>query len=391
MDEDTNTGRPHAFVVEDEAQVRALVANVLVASGFATHQFSTAAEVEEARGVYAPRLVVLDLTLANSDAIEVIRNLGTARFGGRVLLMSGHDTATLAEVQRIGEAHGLSMLPPLQKPFRANALRALALLALDDRSAAGLTIDLETALRHNWLELWYQPKIDLSTKLMCGAEALIRLVHPEEGVRTPGTFLPLAGSPLYVPLTDFIVRQALTDWSRFAAHNMLCPLAINVPASVLQRPDFVSNLRNHLPKHPKFPGLIVEITEDEAISDPDLAREIAIQLRLYGVHVSIDDFGSGHSSLSRLQELPFKEIKLDRSFVHGCAGDERKRRMCEAVIQLARRFDIVSVAEGIETAADLGVLMDLGYRVGQGYLFAKPMNSTDFLDLVITRSSTVRA
>ncbi len=182
---------------------------------------------------------------------------------------------------------------------------------------------------------------------------------------SPAAFLPAPGDPLYVPLTDFIVEQSLKDWVHFAEHRMTNRLAINVPASVLQRPDFVAHLRAHLPNHPKFPGLIVEITEDEAISDPEFAREVAIQLKLYNVHVSIDDFGSGYSSLARLKELPFAEVKLDRSFVSGCAHDSTKRAMCEAVVDLARRFNITSVAEGVETIEDLEVLVDIGYDVAQ--------------------------
>jgi len=202
----------------------------------------------------------------------------------------------------------------------------------------------------------------------------------------PGSFLPPAGDALYVPLTNFIVQQALNDWSMFARRRIMHRLAINVPASVLQRPDFVANLRRYLPDDPKFPGLIVEITEDEAISDPELAREIAIQLKLYNVHVSIDDFGSGYSTLGRLSELPFAEIKLDRSFVQGCSSDVHKRQMCQAVIDLARRFDITAVAEGVETLADLQVLIGIGYRVVQGFLFARPMPSGDFANLVISRA-----
>jgi EAL domain-containing protein (putative c-di-GMP-specific phosphodiesterase class I) len=178
----------------------------------------------------------------------------------------------------------------------------------------------------------------------------------------------------------------LADWSIFAEHRMTNQVAINVPASVLQRPSFVANVRDHLPKHPKFPGLIVEITEDEAISDPVLAHEIAVQLKLYDVHVSIDDFGAGYSSLARLSELPFSEIKLDRSFVHGCADDKEKREMCQSVMDLAKRFEIVAVAEGVETHEDLRVIVEIGYPVAQGFLFAKPMPCAEFVELMTARA-----
>ena len=276
-------GRTHAFVVDDEAQVRSAVANALIASGYVAHELATGIEVEAALIQWPPALIVLDLALGNSDAIEVIRMLAANRYGGSLMLISGRDEATLEEVHQIGERRGLKMLPSLTKPFRLETLRD----AIEGRKAAegprNGDINLETALKNDWLELWYQPKIDLRSMLICGAEALVRLRHPAEGIVLPERFLPRPGDPLYHPLTDYVVRRTLHDWSVFADHRMTNRLAINVPASVLQRPGFVANLRQHLPRHPKFPGLIVEVTEDEAISDPELAREIAVQLKLYDV------------------------------------------------------------------------------------------------------------
>lgn len=376
---------PVAFVVDDEPQVRAFVSNAMMSSGFRPVQLSSNADVEGALRDVIPQLIVLDLSLGDSDAIEVLRALAALQFQGDVLLISGHDEVTLEEVHQIGVRRGISMLEPLRKPFRLEQLRN-RLDQVRKQVPARFDASLAAALRNNWLELWYQPKIDLSSRLVCGAEALIRLRHPTHGIVTPQSFLPAPGDPLYRPLTDFIVEQSLKDWVTFAAHKMTNRLAINVPASVLQRPDFVAHLRRHLPNDPRFPGLIVEITEDEAISDPELAREVAVQLKLYNVHVSIDDFGSGYSSLARLKELPFAEVKLDRSFVNGCATDPTKRAMCEAVVDLARRFNITSVAEGVETAEDLQVLIDVGYDVAQGYLFARPMISSDFIELITSRA-----
>jgi EAL domain-containing protein (putative c-di-GMP-specific phosphodiesterase class I) len=376
---------PTAFVVDDEPQVRAFVSNALMASGFKPLQLSSSADVEAGLHDVIPQLIVLDLSLGDSDAVEVIRTLANMHFQGDVLLISGHDEVTLEEVHQIGSRRGLSMAEPLHKPFRIEQLRE-RLKAVHREVPARFDASLAAALRHHWLELWYQPKIDLRTRLVCGAEALIRLRHPTHGIVPPSNFLPAPGDPLYRPLTDFIVEQSLRDWDNFAAHKMTSRLAINVPASVLQRPDFVAHLRRHLPDDPRFPGLIVEITEDEAISDPELAREVAVQLKLYNVHVSIDDFGSGYSSLARLKELPFAEVKLDRSFVTGCAHDKTKRAMCEAVVDLARRFNITSVAEGVETQEDLHVLEEVGYDVAQGFLFAGPMVSSEFIDLITSRA-----
>jgi EAL domain-containing protein (putative c-di-GMP-specific phosphodiesterase class I) len=372
---------PTAFVVDDEAQVRQFVANIVQSVGFTAHQFATSDSVEAALRTMTPHVIILDLALGDSDAIDVMRSLSAVRFHGDLLLISGHDVATLDEVLRIGENRGLNMMKPLQKPFRVSELRD-RIKPIRERLAVRTGLSLETAMRNDWLEVWYQPKIEIGSRKVAGAEALVRLRHPEHGVVIPSRFLPPAGDPLYAALTDFILDKALADWRTFADGGMGGRLAINAPASVLQRPDFVTSHRKRLPTDPSFPGLIVEITEDEAIRDPRLAREIAVQLRLFNVHVSIDDFGSGYSSLSRFQEVPFKEIKLDRSYVRGAAEDESKREMCRVVADLARRFQITSVAEGVETRDDLGVLIDTGYDLVQGFFFARPMPGADFVDYV---------
>jgi EAL domain-containing protein (putative c-di-GMP-specific phosphodiesterase class I) len=383
----------HAFIVDDEPQVVAFVGKILAGLGFEAHGFTRVPEVEAAVTIHPPEVIILDLSLGNSDAVEMMRSLAASRFGGGILLISGHDIATLEEVRLIGERRRLRMLPFLRKPFRVEDLRDRLALIDDPKANAAGSPDLDTALRNNWLELWYQPKVDLRTMQICGAEALIRLRHPENGLVPPSAFLPGPGDPLYEPLTDFIVRRSLADWSAFATEPTLGEswlrrrLAINVPVSVLQSAAFIGNVRRHLPRDPRFPGLIVEITEDEAISDPDLAREVAVQLRLYNVHVSIDDFGVGHSTLARLGELPFDELKLDRSYVDGCARDARKRTTCKTVVDLAHAFGLTAVAEGVETAEDLSLLSGMGYDVVQGYYFAKPMQSRDFTALMRARDS----
>jgi EAL domain-containing protein (putative c-di-GMP-specific phosphodiesterase class I) len=380
----------HAFVVDDEAQVRAFVAKALIAAGYIPHEFSRVAEVESALTLYRPDVIVLDLTLGQSDAIEMMRSLAASHYRGRTLLVSGHDESTLEEVRRIGQRHGLTMLPPLKKPFRVAELKERLTLPVAEAEANAPKPDLANAIQNNWLELWYQPKIELKSMTVCGAEALVRIRHPERGVIDPGSFLPPPGDTLYRPLTDFVVRRSLADWSAFAAWPSVGGewakkrLAINVPASILQGGEFVEGVRRHLPNHPLFPGLIVEITEDEAISDPDLAREIAIQLKLYNIHVSIDDFGAGHSSFARLKQLPFAELKLDRAFVLGCASDDDKLETCRTVVDLARRFKVTSVAEGVENASDLSALMGLGYDVAQGYYFSKAMPGDDFIKMMVS-------
>jgi DNA-binding response OmpR family regulator len=151
---------PSAFVVDDEPQVRSFVSNVLKSSGFIPHQYASSSEVDAALPRLRPQLIVLDLSLGDSDAIEVLRTLAVARYRGEVLLISGHDSATLEEVQKIGKGRGVKMLEPLRKPFRIDQLRErIAPVTRDAPSRDDAS--LEAALQHQWLELWYQPKIDL--------------------------------------------------------------------------------------------------------------------------------------------------------------------------------------------------------------------------------------
>jgi EAL domain-containing protein (putative c-di-GMP-specific phosphodiesterase class I) len=215
--------------------------------------------------------------------------------------------------------------------------------------------------------------------MICGAEALLRGHHPKHGIVSPAGLLPPAGDPLYRPLSHFVLRHAMADWMRLSEQQQPLKLAINVPVSVVHAPDFIDLVREILPRAAGFPGLVFEITEDEMIRDSDLIREAATQLGLYNVSMSIDDFGAAYSSLSRLKDLPFSELKIDRSFVANCATDKLNHSLCQVVTELGHRFDAKVCAEGVENAADLRALIDMGCDTAQGFLFARPLCFDDFL------------
>lgn len=393
-----------ALVLDDEAQIGTMVCKVLSLIGIEAQHFTDplAFLVEIKRS--QPSLIVLDLALGQSDAVEVIRKLDVLKFPGMVLLISGRDEATLAEIERIGRSHGLWMVPSLRKPFRAAELKArLQSVSKPETSnpESGTSappegppnsrIDLGIALQRHWLEVWYQPKIDLRSLAVSGAEALIRARHPERGIVQPVDLLPPAGDPLYNPLSIFVAQRTLADWSTISSAGHPLKLAINMPASVLNEPGFVDVVRKLLPASPGFPGLIVEVTEDEIIRNPDWIHEVAMQLRLCNVALSIDDFGSAYASLSRLKDMPFREIKLDRSFVSNCGADRLKRALCQTVVDLAHRFGATACGEGVETAEELHCLTELGFDTVQGYYFAKPMPLQPFLKFLANRKHELAA
>ena len=377
-----STGR--AYILDDEPQIGVLVGKVLQACGFTPRQFTSAAPFLEELKATPPELIVLDLALGQSDAIEVIRDLEANKFRGKVLLISGRDEVTLHEIAQIGEKHGLIMLTPLKKPFRpadvkqrlqSNAAYGANSNAPEARRSTTRPkrmLRIVEALQNGWLELWYQPKVDLNSFAVCGAEGLTRARHPDWGVITPENLLPPTGSPDYQLLTKFAVEFAMRDWRQFVERGVMMKLSINAPISVIHTPAFIALIRSSLPKDPKFPGLTIEVTEDEIIRDSEWAHEVASQLKLYNVDLSIDDFGSGYAGLSRLNDLPFAEVKIDRSIAAGCASNELKRSLCQTVVDIAHRFGATACAEGVEAIDDLRVLMAMKCDTAQGYLFAKP-------------------
>jgi EAL domain-containing protein (putative c-di-GMP-specific phosphodiesterase class I)/FixJ family two-component response regulator len=392
--ENRGSRRPLAFVLDDEVAVATMICKQLAMLGMEAWQYTDPAKFLTSLRVSRPKLVVVDLALGRSDAVEVIQKLDRLKFQGRVLLVSGRDERTLSEIEKIGRSRGLHMLPSLQKPFRTADLKNRCEQPAEanptgskptSQPRAKASIDLAEAIEKGWLQVWYQAKINLRSLMVSGAEALIRANHPVHGVVAPADLLPPAGDPLYQPLSSFVLRSTMEDWPLFAERGYPLKLAINVPASVLSASGFVDEVRRAIPHHQSFPGLLIEITEDEIIADPTGIGEIMTQLRLHNTTISIDDFGTAHSSLSRVKDLPFSEIKLDRSFVAGCASDRLKRGLCQTVADLAHRFDASACAEGIETIDDLRCLVDLGFDSGQGFLFAKPMARQDFFNSLLSQ------
>ncbi|MEA2938780.1 MAG: hypothetical protein QOC56_2284 [Alphaproteobacteria bacterium] len=246
-------------------------------------------------------------------------------------------------------------------------------------------ITLADVLQRGWFELWYQPKIELRTMRLYGAEALVRARHPQRGVLPPGLFLPGASEADMLALTERVIITALKDWADCAAHGMSIKLAVNVPVSALVNLPIAEIVRSERPKADNWPGLILEVTEDEIIHDLKLANDAADRLRESYCTLALDDFGAGYSSIARLRQLPFSELKIDRAYVINCHTDRVNAGLCEVFVELAKRFGLKTVAEGIESTHESHKLQALGADVGQGYLFAKPMSKGQFIGLMRRR------
>jgi EAL domain-containing protein (putative c-di-GMP-specific phosphodiesterase class I) len=256
-----------------------------------------------------------------------------------------------------------------------------------DASLERPVIEIDVALREGWFEFWYQPKINLTRKYLAGAEAIARLRHPAFGVMLPGSFEPRLRAGSLERLTEYSLVAALQSWSVFEQVGFNLALAVNVPASVLRTLPIADLVGRHRPRSDRWPGIILEVSDDQIVRDPTLAQLLTRHLQIGGVKIAIDNFGGGYSSLSRLRALPFAELKISPAFVRNCALDTANAAICQTVIDLAHRFGSAAVAEGIESQVDLQALMTMGCDFGQGPVLLPPLPQERFLKLLLQRIS----
>jgi EAL domain-containing protein (putative c-di-GMP-specific phosphodiesterase class I) len=264
--------------------------------------------------------------------------------------------------------------------------------ALDERSA--LEASLRVAVEHGQLRLYYQPQLD-SARRIIGAEALVRWMHPERGLLLPGEFIPLAEETgLILPIGQWLLETACTQikaWSAGPATNGL-RLAVNVSARQFRQPDFVTQIEQVLARTGADPArLKIELTESLVIDDvaDTIARMQA--LKVLGVGFSMDDFGTGFSSLSYLKRLPLDQLKIDRAFVRDLANDLNDAAIVQTIITMGKTLGLDVIAEGVETEAQLERLRTFGCAAFQGFLFARPLPLDEFEEFVQrTNVRTVR-
>ncbi|MEX8495200.1 EAL domain-containing protein [Sphaerotilus sp.] len=239
---------------------------------------------------------------------------------------------------------------------------------------------LEAALACDEFILFYQPKVDLFSGDVIGAEALIRWRHPERGLLPPGEFLPyLHGSDLEQPLGEWVIGTALRQIAIWSSEGLDIPISVNVSAHHLMCPDFCDRLAQTLARYPGIPPskLELEVLETAAIADMQQAVETLDQCMTLGVEFSLDDFGTGYSSLTYLRKLPVKTLKIDRSFVRDMLTDQDDLSIVQGVIQLAAAFHRRVIAEGVETMEHGAALRAMGCHLVQGYGIARPMPAAD--------------
>ena len=383
---------PLCFVVDSDASIRHFLSLVLQGSGIDTVEFADGHALRDALAQRMPDIIFLEVGLEAGDAGECVMALGGASFRGQVQLTSNRGLNVLTQVKAIGEQQHLQMLPVLSKPFETSAIvKVLQDLKLGQRTALAGRVDLGEALSNRWIEFWYQPKIDLRKKQLVGVEAFARARHPVHGLLEPEAFIPAATESSLMALSEFALAEAMKASLNFAKLGVSLRMAVNMPVSALKNLALVDIVQAYRPRFDKWPGLLIDVTEEQIVNDFELARDMTARLGRLDVKLAIDDFGRDYSSVMRLTELPIAEIKLDRSFVTGCGTDTGSAPLCKAAIDLAHSFGSVAVGVGIERASDALALVSMGCDYGQGFLLGQPMPEERFIALLRQRASSAQA
>ena len=253
----------------------------------------------------------------------------------------------------------------------------------------GLLNELTVALEQDQLEVYYQPKVDLRTRKVKQAEALVRWVHPVRGVVAPDEFIPLAEqSGLIGQLTQLVLAKVVKQIRRWNSAGIELTVSVNVSALDLGEDGFADRVLTLLRENGVHPSrLILEMTESNVIRDVNLTREVMRRLQGAGVHFSIDDFGTGYSSLAQLRSLPLHELKIDKSFVLNLTASPDDVLIVRSTIDLAHNMGLVVCAEGVESEAAAALLATLACDTGQGFHFSRPVTAGAFFEW-LTRYET---
>jgi diguanylate cyclase (GGDEF)-like protein len=267
--------------------------------------------------------------------------------------------------------------------------------ALDSAAKLRFVTRLRRAVESQRWALHYQPVIDLSTGTMRGVEGLIRWIEPDGTMVPPNEFIPLAEElGLIEAIGDWVVREVVYQARAWRELDIDLTISFNLSPRQFWQPDLAEGILQRIREGGVDPArVIVEVTESSAMTDPDRAQAILEDLHAGGLRIAVDDFGTGYSSLARLRDMPVDVLKIDRSFVHDVDVDPQNASIVSAFVELARGLGVTTLAEGIETAGELGFLRSRGCVLGQGFLFSRPVPPEEIIALALggVRAANVAA
>jgi EAL domain-containing protein (putative c-di-GMP-specific phosphodiesterase class I)/FixJ family two-component response regulator len=381
------------LILDDDADVGQVIQWMAQSIGFEAEFVTRADEFFEKLTATHPDIITIDLAMPGLDGVEVMRMLAERKCKARIVISSGMGTRVLEAAQRSAAEHGLSILGVIQKPISKEALLALIGEGGDRNEPASVGMlsahsdalkiteaELKGALERHEFVLAYQPKVLCKTGAPAGFEALVRWKHPSRGIVMPNEFIPLAEQTgLIEDLTEQIFDQSL-KWFSASFPPPHPQLSLNISARSLvdiQMADSLLSLCRRYGVEPE--RVVLELTETSAMVDPTLSLDLMTRFRVKGFHLSIDDFGTGFSSMVQLVRLPFSEIKVDQSFVMRAQQSQESRTVIKSIVDLGHSLGLLVTAEGVESIEIFDYIKSVGCDLAQGYFIARPMWGEDAL------------
>ncbi|HUL83523.1 MAG TPA: EAL domain-containing response regulator [Gammaproteobacteria bacterium] len=373
------------LVVDDEPGIVELITAAAHRFDYAVASAGTAADFLGLVDSFRPSLVVLDLHLPDGDGVELLRMLVARGFKAPILLMSGVDERVLAAAYELGLAQGLTMYGALAKPVHLPDLE-MKLAAAQTADHALDSADLRRGIAAGEVVPYYQPKASLTERgwIIDGVEALARWQHPRLGVVMPDEFVPLAErSGAIGDLTNSVLASALKQMRAWNDEGLKLTCAVNLPPTLVTDLSFPDRVAALLRQH-KLDGsqLALEITETATMQNPTTTMDILTRLRVKRIGLSLDDFGTGYSSLTQLYQMPFNEMKIDKSLVLNVPHSREANTMVGSLIELGHNLGLKICAEGVENRAALDMLAILRCDRCQGFFISRAVPAHDIPSLV---------
>jgi len=343
-------------------------------------------------------VMILDLCMPEMDGIELLRELAERNFSGRLVVISGLDKSVLRGALEVARMHPLNVVGALPKPIDLTELtkllqRTASLAGKVEESFRHLQLDdLFDAVMHRQIEPYYQPLVDIRNEKIVGIEALARWEHETLGMIPPDVFIPMAEREgVIYTLTNLMFELALKDFQKLKQLDYPLHLSFNLSATLLSLHKLPDNLFKQIQKYDIDPEeIILEITESFGIVNDREAMETLSRLRLKGFKLAIDDFGTGYAAINNLLNMPFTQIKIDRSFVTDASDNEVAKTLLESCLRLSHDLGLDVVCEGIESEEDLNLVKRFEGTIAQGFLISRPKPFKELLRWLESFDSIVK-
>lgn len=381
----------HVLVLEDDAIDMEIACTTLRKAGI--NRISNCSNGPHALTVlstYQPDVILCDLSMPGMDGISFLRIVAENDYRGGVIILSAADHSVIKATENLIRAYGLHLLGSLHKPLIANdmieALARHASLPTHLPITSKVTLlsldELEKGLTEDCLEIHFQPKLAINSKRITGAECLARWRHPIRGLLGPAAFVSgLESHGLIDTMSKMLLEKSALQLRQWNKQGHQLKLSVNVSMDNLNQLDLPEQFESILQAVGVRPSqFILELTEPRLMENLTISLEILTRLRLKGFGLSIDDFGTGFSTMENLKQLPFTELKIDRAFVNAAIDDEAARAILNSSIQLGKIFHLNLVAEGVETKQDWDFIANSGCDDAQGYFIAQAMPANEFID-----------